>query len=121
MPTMLQQAIDIQWVVALASATTYQGWFAALAAAVTLSAANGNASVQIALVEQVVTSANGAIPAQVNMPPGSTAPRYYIVQLSSAGTVYPLATAIVSAYTLSTANGNLPVNVAKVIETCTAP
>jgi hypothetical protein len=121
MPTMLQQPIDIQWIVALQSATSYQGWFAALAAAVALSAGNSNAPVQIAEIWQIVTAPSGVIPAQVTMPPGGGAPRVYIVQLQSAATVYPLAVAVVSAYSLSASNSNAPVAVAKVIETCTAP
>jgi hypothetical protein len=121
MPTLLQQPIDIQWVVALASGTVYYGWFPALAAAVALSAANSNAPVQIAEVTQIATAPSGALPAQVNIPPGAGAPRFYIVQLQSATTYYPLATALTTAYALSASNSNVPVNIAKVIETCTAP
>jgi hypothetical protein len=122
MPTLQQQAIDIQRVVALKSGTSYVGWFAALAAAVALSAANANAVVQIARVEEVVTAPTGVGPgqlAQVNLPGGGTP--YYIVQLSTSTTYYPLESARVAAYALSAANSNAPVYIAKVIETVTAP
>lgn len=120
MPTIAQQAGDLVWVVALASGTTYTGKQAALVAATTLSAANTNASVQIA--EVVETATAPVFPSQlakVDMP-GAGVP-LYVVQLASGTTYYPQATALVQAYALSASNSNAPVYVAKVVETLTAP
>jgi hypothetical protein len=118
-PTIQQQPIDVQWFVLLASAQTPLPGFSALAAAVTLSAANANAPVQVAQVDQVVTAATALQPAQVNMP--ATGVIEFAVQLQSTGTVYPLETARVAAYALSAANGNAPVNVYRVQAVVTAP
>ena len=120
MPTISQQPIDVQWAVALASGTTYVGFNVALAAAGALSAGNANAPVQIAVVEQQATSATALAPSQVNMLGGNPTP-LYIVQLQATTTYYPLATALTQAYTLSAANSNAPVNIARVIEVVTAP
>jgi hypothetical protein len=119
-PSFLQQPGDILWVVALVStATTYTGWNAALTAAVTLSAANSNAVVQICEIQETVTGPAFPALAQVNLP-GAARP-LYLVQLQSSTTYYPLETARVQAYSTSASNSNGPVYVAKVIETITAP
>lgn len=121
MPTFFQQPIDVQWVVALASAGTTIGWFPALAAAVALSAANTNQPVQIAVVNQTANSdAPGPLTATVRLDSSPGTPQY-IVQLQSTATSYPLATALTAAYVLSTANANTDVNIARVIEVVTAP
>jgi len=118
-PTLAQQPIDVQWVVALTSGTSYSGWFNALAAAVTLSAGNSNAAVQIAEIQEIVTAP--AFPALANVTiPGGASPTY-IVQLATSTTYYPLETARVQAYATSASNSNAPVGVYCVIETITAP
>jgi hypothetical protein len=95
------------------------GWFSALAAAVTLSAGNSNASVQIAEIQEIVTAP--AFPALANVTiPGGASPTY-VVQLATSTTYYPLDTARVQAYALSASNSNAPVGVYRVIETITAP
>jgi hypothetical protein len=116
MPTLQAQPIDVQWIVQLASGTFYTGYPAALAAAVTLSAANSNAPVQIAQVELEATS--GTSPT-IQLP-GNGSP-LYIVQLATATTYYPQATAIAQAYSTSTSNSNAGVYVARVLQQVTAP
>jgi len=123
MPTIAQQPIDIQWEVALASAITPLTWYGALAAALALSAANGNAAVQFCQVLETVTA--GSVSTQYTLPNvqlDQLSPQVnYIVQLASAGTSYPRATAETAAYTLSAANANAPVVIARVQFTLTAP
>ena len=122
MPTIAQQPIDIQWQVFLASsATVYLPKDFALAAAVTLSAANANAPVQILYIQETVNSGTaGSTLPSVRMPGAGI--NTYVVQLSSAGTIYPLdPTARAAAYALSTANGNADVYVGQVVEVVTAP
>lgn len=117
MPTISQQPADVQWITALASGTTYPNYGAALAAAVVLSAANANAAVQIASVDQVATAPTAGTLANVKMPSGTT----YVIQLANAGTTNPLSTALTTAYATSASNSNAPVNIARVIEQVTAP
>jgi hypothetical protein len=119
MAVVSQQPIDLQWITSLASGTVYVGEAAAIAAAIVLSAANANAPVQIGQVNQVASAPNGAILAQVNM--AGLGNPIYVIQLNTAGTVYPLTTAMVAAYALSAANGNAPVNVSRVIVVIAAP
>ena len=119
MPTFLQNPGDWLWIVALTSGTSYIGWYSALAAAVTLSAANSNASVQIAELQEVVTAPAFPALAKVDMPSGGNPT--YVVQLASSTTYYPLETARVQAYALSASNSNAPVGVYHVVETITAP
>jgi hypothetical protein len=119
MPTISQQPIDVQWFVSLANAQTPLPGFSALAAAVALSAANVNAPVQVAQVDQVVTAATALQPTKVDMP--STGVIQFVVQLQNAGTVYPLEAARVAAIALSAANGSAPVNVYRVYCVVTAP
>lgn len=120
MPTIAQQPIDVQWIVQLVSGQAPTTYPVAFAAAVALSAANANAVVQVARVSQTATSATApAIPSvQLDQSPASS---NFVVQLASAGTSYPLATAITAAYAISTANANAPVNISQVIFTLTAP
>ncbi len=124
MPTIAQQPIDVQWIVTLVSAQVPASYFTVLAAAIALSAANANAPVQIATVSQTVTAGSVANPpytlpnVQLDQ---STSQNNYIYQLANAGTSYPLATAVTAAYTLSAANANAPVNIARVWFTLTAP
>ncbi len=119
MPTLQQNPIDVKWMVQLVSGTTYTNYNAALAAAVTLSAANSNAPVALCEVNQTATNATAVAPSQVNMPGAGTP--LYIVQLQSGTFYYPLATALVQAYTLSAGNSNAPVYIARVLELVTAP
>lgn len=116
MPTIQPNPIDVQWVDTLVSGTTYPDRNTALVAATALSAANANASVQLAEVQEVVTAPSFPILARVDMPTFG-----YVVQLASGTTYYPLETARVAAYALSAANGNAPVNVSRVLELVTAP
>ncbi len=116
MPTVQPQAIDVLWVVTLASGTTYADKQSALIAATALSAANTNASVQLAEVQEVVTAPSFPLLARVDMPPFG-----YVVQLASGTTYYPLETARVAAYALSAANSNAPTYVSRVLELVTAP
>jgi len=120
MPTVYQQAIDIQWVVILgSSATVYAGKQAALNAAVALSAANANAKVQMAQLQEVVYADGTGVGPHVELP-GGAIPQW-IVQLASGTTYYPLETARTTAYSTSSSNSNAGVYVAKVAEVVTAP
>lgn len=116
MPTIQAQPIDVLWIASLASGTTYPDRNSALVAATVLSAANTNASVQLADVQEVVTAPAAPILAQVNL-----AAQLFVVQLATSQTYYPLETARVAAYVLSAANSNAPVNVSRVLELITAP
>jgi hypothetical protein len=116
MPTIQMSPGDIPWIVSLASGTTYPDRNSALVAATALSAANTNASVQLADVQEVVSAPASPILAQVNL---ST--QLFVIQLASATTYIPLETARVAAYALSAANSNAPVNVSRVLELVTAP
>jgi len=115
-PTISQNAIDIEWYVTLASATTYADKQSALVAATALSAANSNSLTQIGEVQETVTAPSFPLLARVDMPSLG-----YVVQLISFTTYYPLEQARVAAYALSAANANAPVFVSKIIEQVTAP
>jgi hypothetical protein len=123
MPTISQEPIDLKFITALVSGLTiYASQQAAITAAVTLSAANSNAPVQILSIDYIVTNGTGQTPytqSKIDMP--SSTPDGFIVQLVSAGTQYPEAGALVSAYALSAANANAPTVVARVWFRLTAP
>lgn len=115
-PTIQPNPQDVDWIVSLASGTTYPDRNSALVAATALSAANANVNVQLADVQEVVSAPASPILAQVNM-----ATQLFVVQLASGTTYYPLETARVAAYALSAANANAPVNVSRVLELVTSP
>jgi hypothetical protein len=118
-PTLAQQPIDVQFFAILASAgTIYTAGTPALNAAVALSAANGNAVVQVCRVREEVIAPTAAATSNVRPSIGSG---LEAVQLASAATVYPLEAARIAAYALSAANSGAPVYICRVKYTLTAP
>jgi hypothetical protein len=130
MPTYSNITQDVQWVVSLAvgGLTQYQTLPAAIAAAVTLSAGNSNAPVYILDALQLSTSPANGIPRTEmvgegqlfgGVPGGDS--QLWAVQLVSGTTYYPLETARVAAYALSTSNAGAPVLIYRPYFSLTAP
>jgi hypothetical protein len=83
MPTYAQIPGDILWAYQLASGTSFGTYNAALAAAVALSAANGNASVSIFQVEYLTNGPNTGAAVNPSHPSNFMSPYGWFVQLSS--------------------------------------
>lgn len=123
MPTIAQQPIDVQWSVALASTIVGLTYYGAIAAALTLSAANADAPVQVCQTLEQVQSGTGTTQYTLpNVTSDQVVPQVnYFAQLQSTATFYPKATAETQAYTTSAANANAPVYISRVLFTLTAP
>lgn len=114
MPTINPNPGDLEYIVLLQStATTYQPLNTAIAAATTLSAANSNAVVHIAEIQEIVSGTGSSATDNVSMAGGGT--QTYVVQLLSGTTYIPLEAARTAAYALSAANSSGAVGIYKVL------
>jgi hypothetical protein len=115
MATQALVGADRPTIVGLASTfTIYPSYPQAVAAAITLSAANSSAAVYVGDVTEGVTA-----PGRVDLVAGG--PGNWIIQLASTTAYTPRANAIAQAFTVSAANANAQVYVARTFLTCTGP
>ena len=115
MPTITQQPGDLQWLVVAGLGTVYADYPTAFAAAIALSAANGNAPVWLAKIIGRVVSENGITVLTTDVQTSTGAFDTYLIQLASGTSYYPQATAIAQA--MAAGGGR----VARVLFIVTAP
>jgi hypothetical protein len=117
MATVALVPADRQYIVGAASSfTVYATYLLAQAAAITASAGAASAPYYVARVDGQATA-----PTRYDLVPGVPGPAVWIVQAKSVTTYLPKSAAIAQAYTVSAANSNEPVYVAKAFQVVTGP